>query len=709
MKKLLVLFIGFVMAFALISCGGESLVPDYEAFESQLSMPVDLAVDDSAKSLSWAAVENASGYVVYVNGEKQDDVNDTSYDFSDLTENVIKFNVVAKGPKGYTDSQMSTSVAFVANRDAEVNLLVAELSDSDMYFEDEQAFAEELVNKGMLASDFEVMVTSIESLEDIQEMNSFSDIFDSIDGALESMDLDEIEAFVSATIKAELLVSLKDDLDEYRNYYSSEVILQKQAMIDFLEENGDEAVRSIMVVIEYIMDVESAMTDAMVTDMESLMDNVGTSQFDASVFINLKDDLVNSFIENLPAIDDVILLNTTLYTLADMVSGEELDLSNGISIPKTSAQMLMSAELFFNFFLAIDEDYVEAAMELAMTPNYVNNQKTFVKENIDLISEFLDEQEDLIDDMNDIFTDEEKEDLFYETMVMIQGSLFTPLMMVMPGYTSSDSDLMDDIETIYKNNIDFADLVILQEAMGDNFKALLDGIIDSDYAIIDSTFDIINYIMYNQKSNEYSDLLMAVLEDGLDLINPIVQDFDTKTFDAFVSYLIGTYKSQFEIMALYEPDMDGIDYSVLLTAIEDGLIARNDEVIGLVQSVFELAATTEYLSDILNYSESIYEDEDAIYAILIESANMVNDLESEISGDIDGIVSELSTVLQNPDLMSTLGLTSSGVTDLIDDIETYVEDVFEAADKIKDYDYQSLTEAQMEDVESFMDVFSLMF
>lgn len=707
MKKLLVLFTGLILAFGLMSCGGDSFVPDYEEFESQVAMPVNLEVNDSTKVLSWDDVENASGYSVYVNGEKESDVDGTSYDFSGLSGEVIMFNLVANGPKGYADSQMSGSVAYVADRDNEIRLMATELSNTDMYFSDQDAFAEALVNKGMLADDFEGMVSNVETLEDVESMESFTDMFNSVDGVMDNMDLEEIEAFIYATLTAEALPMLKFDIEENKEYYpeDSPYILQKQAFIDFLEENGDQAVKSIMVVVEYIMDVESAMTDAMVSDIDGMVDDLEDGQVDASVFVSLKDDLVNNMLENLPEVDDVVLFNRTLMTLSNMVSGQEISFMDDKVIAKSSAQMLMSAELYFNFLLMVDEDYVQAGIDLSMTPTLTSRQKTFVKENIDLISEFMDEQEDFMEQMDDLFTEQEKEEIFYDMMLMMQGSGFNsminPMFMLMMGSYGVPVD-SDDMESIIKENIDYSDVLVIQEEMDANFKDLLEAIIESDYAIVDSIFDLVEYEMNASSYSEYNDFVVDIMKDALDLINPLVQDMDSEAFDAYVSYFIGTIIVQLESQKLmHEDDASEIDDVILIfTHIEEGLVSVNDDVLEIIQAVVELATTTDHLENISNSSETYSQ-----YAETIILANAVNDLEADVSSQIDDIISELSSQLQDEDLMDALDLTSSDVSDLIDNINDSIDVFFEYADRIKGYDHANLTEGQMQDIEKFIRAF----
>ena len=701
MKKLWILLIGIMMGIGFVSCGGESNVPDYEDFESQLSMPVNLVVNDLTKTVSWEAVEGASGYDVYVNGEKEDEVGETTFDFSGISGDVLLFNVVALGPKGVADSQMSASIAYVDNRSAVIDSMILELGQSDMEFWDEEAFATELVNKGMSPSEFETMMSDVQSLDQVMYMDDFSDMFDSIDEVIASMDMNDIEAFVSALLKVELPASIQEQIDWYSTYYGEDSyeVAQQQAYLDFLNENGDEAVQSVMVVVEYIINVENTIDETMISDMESMMGSFGTSQFDAATFVSLKDDMIQNLIDELPSIDDMILVNSTLYTLGNMLSDDELESLDILSVPKMSAQMLLSAELFFNFLLTFDEDFVEAAIDLASIPTLSSNQRVLAKETIDLLRDFFSEQEDLMDDIDQIYTDEEKEDMFVSVLLLIESTMYNMLAIL----SGDNEDYTDEIEYIIRENINFSDVLVLQEAMGDGFVDFLDAIADSDYAIVDSLFDLVDYSTRTSNYDGYSDLVLDVVDDALDLLNPFVQDMEKETFDAAVSLIGGMVMTQYDIASLFEAG-GMTTLSSMIIYFEDAILAADTDAIAVIQAVFDIATKETYIEDIVGFYQSIYTDDNATYGAVIEFANAMIDLDAEVGSEIDAIIDEFATTLENPDVMAELELTSSEVADIIANVEGYVNDVIVYANQIKDYDYQNLTGDQMEDIEFFIDV-----
>jgi hypothetical protein len=382
-----------------------------------------------------------------------------------------------------------------------------------------------------------------------------------------------------------------------------------------------------------------------------------------------------------------------------MLSDDELESLDILSVPKMSAQMLLSAELFFNFLLTFDEDFVEAAIDLASIPTLSSNQRVLAKESIDLFRDFFSEQEDLMDDIDQIYTEEEKEDMFVSVMLLFESTMYNMMAMI----SDNNVDLTDEIEFIIRENIDFSNVLVLQEALGDGFIDLLDAIADSDYAIIDSLFDLVDYSTSTSTFDGYSDLVLEVADDALDLINPFVQDMEEETFNALVSFMSGMLLTQYDIVLLFETPT-GPDFGIILPFIEDGITNVNSEVISVIQAVVNIAATETYIEDIVNDYQSYYSDENAEYAAVIEFANAVYDLKTEVETEIDAIISEFSTTLQNENVMAEFELTSSEVSTIVTGIEQYVDDLFVYANQIKDYDYNNLTTAQIDNIEFFVEV-----
>ncbi|MGE4571994.1 MAG: hypothetical protein AB7E09_04550 [Candidatus Izemoplasmatales bacterium] len=515
MKKLWLLLLSLFAVVGIISCTGDETLPTDETvtvFE-QLDMPVNLSVNDSTKTLTWDSVEDAIKYNVYVDGELKTEVTGTSYDFSSLSGDQISFTVKAIAPSGKLNSSMSTGIAYVANRTQAKAAMQLSLQQYGLIVEDSEAFAEELVNKGMLAEDLDAMMTSVSSIDSVDISAGASAIYNTIDEIMDEMDLQNIEALVSALIKVQLPTLIQEEIDYYQMRNATygydryaEDILMLENLLTFIEENADEAVKSVMIMVEYIMDIEASIDSEMLANIQSLMNSFETtsepSSQDIATIIAIKDDMINMLKDNLPELEDFVMINTTMMAMASIMVEDEVNLSI-VNVSKQSLASKLSIELMFDFMLDIDQAYLEAFVEVAETES-LDSVKAFIKENLGMIDEFLADNQSKIDEINNIYSDEEKEDMFVESMVMT----LTANLYYMMNLEIDMSEFETEIRTIFEDNFDFNNILILQEAMDENFNELLDAIIASDYAIIDRIFDLAafssggnDYLIYNDNNN----------------------------------------------------------------------------------------------------------------------------------------------------------------------------------------------------------------
>lgn len=697
MKKLVMIFLGLFLVLGIVSCGGSKIeVPDYSDYEEQADMPVNLTVNDSTKILSWDAVDGASGYGVYVDGELETEVDDASYDFSGLTGDHIVFSVQALGPRGVADSQMSATVAYVANKAAEMSAMASALSDSGMGSFDLGAFAEELVNKGFLADDFETIYDNAILFGDIDSTDGFTEVYALVDDLFTSMELYQIEAFVSATVKVELYITIESQLDNSW-YLSDEDIAMYESLSAMIEDDADAVVQSVMVVFEYILNVQSEFDEELVGQIDSVYSSLGTTSFNAATFVAVKDDIVTKFKEELPSVNDVMLMNTTIMTFVSAMLGNETTLDATL-IGKQAASELMSAELFFNFLLTMDEDYFDALNDFGTTPSYVNYQKTFAKENVDLLNTFLDEQEDLIDAINDVFTDEEKADMYFEYMVVMQSqALFAG------GISFETNTGTINIE----DYINYQDIITLQDAGRDMLNLLIDEIVASDYAIIDSAIDYID-LSENGTYDSTNIALGNLMNDCMVLLNTLVQDVDQDTYDALIGYMLGEMDYSFALAS--ELETGGMIFTAFpINAVSLILENTSDNQLAIIQNLFSLLVDGSYVNEIAEFSND--SSLEAMYGQYILVADLIVEFYADSEGDITAIIDEIETQLKDEQVLEDLGLTEEDVDGIVISIEARITNLVTYADMINDYDYQNLTSVQEVNVLNFMETFSsiLMF
>lgn len=831
MKKLFMLFLGLFLVLGIAACGGETTLPSglvttevvttetvtedlEEGIVPQLLIPNGLRVNDETLILEWNLVEDASGYMIYVDGEFEAEVTGTSYDFSELTGDSFTFSVKAVASAGMADSNMSATIAYVANRSDVITAMELAISNSESNYNgispsNPTAFATELVNKGMTPNGYETMMSNMADLDSLETLTDINDVFELIDGILDDMDMVEVEALISSIIKTELLPMLEAELEEMENasgmYYLTEDIVMYETMIEFLEENADQAVRSVMVVIEYIIDVESAIDSQMISNFETLVETNDIDSFDSSVFVTLKNDLVQMFKENLPSLEDVTLLNSTLRAFFEVYVGDDIDLSF-ISVTKQSASELISIELFFNFLLAIDEDYVDAFIDFGDTQDD-ELAKVFIKENIDLLDEFIDDNASLIEDMNAVFSDEEMETMFNDYLIQ---SVIESMLMNEELSDLEKSSLETSLTVLIDEYFDFNNILILQNTLKDNFNDLLDAIIESDYAIVDSFFDVaklsnesdflvysddyvdlnfmimteivepgtyyvkvagldeytsgdygitikyngvvllatdgyleagheyyytftiteeniggyieayssasfdsVGYLLteemfYGSNGSDVSDVEVVeqLILDILNLIGPIVEDTTYEAYDALLDLVISTLQIEYRSMTLVSGSNNSQDIIDILDIVENALNNTSEEQLDIFKGFVALLSGTTYFEEFMDFSNEFDSEngEQAEYGSMILAANAILDFYDDYSDELDLVIDELITALSEPNAMAIFNLTLTDVQGLSTAIDQYLSDLIGAADDISLYDYTSLTENQIEDLMTFVDL-----
>jgi len=822
MKRFLLLFLSIFAVIGLMSCNGDTTedLTDLITLAEALDMPTNLTINETSKTLSWDAVENADAYMIYVDGTFEEEVEGTSFNFSDLSGDRLVFTVKAVSNSGYQNSNMSTNIAYVANRANVVLALKTSMEEHRMDVNDPDAFAEELANKGMTAGDLDALFTSMESLENMNP-TSMSGMYEVVDGVMDDMDLDMIEALVSSLIKVELPAMIEDRLDFMREfdgecayerwdsteecyYYNdfTQDIAQLEDLLEYIENNADEAVRSVMIVVEYVMTVQDGIETDIIDNIETIANTEEPSAATVTLMLSVKNDLVNLLKDNLPEVEDFVMINTTMMALVDVMSQEAMDMSF-VSIPKQSAAAHMSFELFFNFLLEIDQAYMESMVDL-MVDESSENTKAFIKSNIDLLDTYYENNQTLIDEMDNLYTDEERESLYTEYMIFQAYSSFMTLTPMLNQINDLDS-MEEDIREIVENYIDYDSMVILGEMMNENMGQLLDDIIASDYAIVDSMVDLmvlqsqnsspyggyqfvaqdddggeglnfiitetlqpgdyefvvnafssdgsydltvlldgdylvqetinlyyeeqfmihftitevtnfqaysegyevdtVAYLGWKESSNNTEELnepevIFNFLGDLMDLMNPMLQEMTDAEYQAFIDVFYSNLMVQLMVQNLVIDEPELQTYIDAIEIIKTSFDTTATNQLDLFQNLMSVLSTTEYMDDLQTFIN--IEDETGPYAALILGANVFIDFYEESETDLDTIIAEVISALDNADVMVMLDITPQMVNEIETMMTDYFDTIYTQAQIIKDYDYQNLTSIQEQNIQTFM-------
>ncbi|MFO7968656.1 MAG: hypothetical protein ACQERX_01150 [Bacillota bacterium] len=710
MKKIFILFLAVFGMFGIISCSGDDTQNTVEEInlDEQADIPTNLAITNT--TLTWSEVEGVSDYRVYANGEIAADVTTNSFDFSDIEGDKIIFTVRAMAPSGMQNSNMSVTIAYVANRAQEVSGVKTVLSENNMDLFDSDGFAEELVNKGMTASEFGSMMNEYNLLMDEMVDSGtidLSKIYDAISSFMDSMDRNQIEAFISPFIKFELRTQIEAAIADYEQkednygYNYQETIQMNQNILDFLDDNVDEVIRSAMIVVDYIMEVETGISNELVGSFETIFEASSPDQVNIDLAVTVKNELINNLKDSIPELEDVVILNYTIVAFMSTLSDEVVN-SEEMNITKQTAQSLITIELLYNYVLAIDSSYINGLLDATQKTEY-DMAEDIVILNLTLLDEFLEDNQTLIEQMDDIYSAEEKEEMFFDYQVMAYAN---QIIMQSPDLNESDIPV---IKTIMENNIDFNDVLTIQTVMDENFNAVLDALITSDFEVIKKAFDIAS-LDYDDFDDYYSyyrtldELTYEMQNEFVNLINPILQDMTVTEYQALIDLGFGYFIIQLETMNLTDDIYDIEAYESIKAALDDTVGNQ----LGLLKLILaelddeDLLLTISDLST-TNTEESAYE----LFIIIANSYISVYDNGGQ--GHLDAITAEIIATISDPDNMVEFNLTQTKVDEISSKLGTYFEDIYTQADVIKDYDSANLTNAEIIEIEDFIAQFGELY
>ena len=713
MKKIFSLFIMVFAMVGFVACnnGGSELDLD---LEEEIAFPINLKIE--GKVLSWDPVENAKGYIVYANDEKVDQVSETSYDFSDLEGERLIFTVITKAPRGMKNSAHSASIAYIENKEEEIQAVQLALDNSEMDMP--EGFAEEIVNKGMLASEFQATLTALLAFE--EEMDTVSnpqEFYDSVSAMMD--EVSNPEPIISAFVKFSLPDTIQADIDNYElmiqqyqvmidqygdfgGYYQdsidyyNEQILSLEEMLETMDESSDQIVKAVLVVIEYLMQVESMITEDLVTKMIELSETESLADLNPEEVILIKDEIVNILNETLPSVSDVTITINTLFSMSSIV--EE---TNGISLPtmdnteKMAGTMLLSFEAFIRFIDNFDLKFFQDIKAIGVseeTDNMKEARSSILM--INYVDKYLEENETLLDQIEDVYTEEEKEEMFNDYMAELDDLTDSGSAGMVMIYSFSDLtfDQMMNLQ------------VIFDEALNDLLDAFVESegqllILQAQITDLEEEFwaEEVNgpdYAEYDFNKQVYQ---FKIADQVVYLLNSVVSERSLSDYEEVSGFIIKTFLplvfgSMTNMSMMMEPTIT-IEDNPMITVLETFMDSTTEEQYKLIQSLVAFLDKKDIFMDYVNdFTDAYSEDYDAIYSDDNQYFQMIfmlsaydQYMSSSNRDNIDELLTQLGVMFED-DMFSSYELDGyiAAVTSVLD----YFDEV---ASEVADMDFSNLS------------------
>jgi hypothetical protein len=584
-----------------------------------IDSPTNLRIN--GKVLSWDAVEEAKGYIVYVNGVEEDKVSTNSYDFSGLTGDKLVFQVQTDAPRGMQDSGLSVKIAYVANPEQEISAINEAMANMDDFIiSSDPDFAVELVNKGMVASEFNEMVTAIETFNDATYVEyggtplTMTEYYSALNSLMAEMD--NIEALVSAYVKTELLSYLyiyKADLGDQPEY--ADVLASINELIYTIENNPDEIVISITTTIEYFISIEEMISNDLLSTLEDLALVEDPSELEVNDLLLVKEEVADILRETLPSQEDMVLMYE-VYNVFLAMSGADMNQINSIEnyTGKMAIQSLYSIEAVINFLDSLDQDFFTDAVGFLTSDDYTEAM-AMAEVQIMVVKaydEFRDDNEKLLDSINEVFTDEEKE-IIYENSTGSYDYLEGGMNTVLSGLA----------------NLDFQTIIYLQSTFEEGFDAALDMFVERDGELIrqitiSEGFDF--YYSYSETEfinsatlEEYSNYTQArqardlqemdVMIETLYIVDAFANTINDADYDEVLNMLLSAIPVD---ELANELDMNATDIQTIYTMIKIALDNSSNEQLDLIKELISFIVDQQVIQGykvVMEKSHTYYEAE----------------------------------------------------------------------------------------------------
>lgn len=646
MKKVLLVLAVIFLSLGLVACKKD---PEDYTFDEQLATPINLTIDGQV--LYWSAVPQAKEYAVYINGEKAKVVKSPSYNFAKEKGGRLIFTVVAVAPKGMRDSVHSTSIAYIANREAEIAVILQILTQKDFPENVRLPFAEELVNKGMVSSEFTRAFDALEAFnQNMGEPESPMDVYQLVHQLVG--DVVQVEALVSGFIKVlapelidQAIAVIDNDIEWYEYLmevdpwwgysYSQKITeLEEQkatltALKTEITESGDVVVRGVMVVVEYFLSIEKMITTDLITKITNVSEIDNPNQINVNELVLIKTEIANILTETMPKQSDVVALINTLSLMSGYFEDQGVAVDFDKIYPeKMAVSMLLTFEAYIAFI-----DHLDA--------NFFNEFKSYVTGNdpepiqqaksaillITYIDSYFKENSELIDRINNVYTAAEKEAAFND-------------------YLESMSEIMEEFNLLpeFASIFTFNTLLTMEGVFEDAFYAILDKFVEREGALLmkiaEQQLYLSNFNTLEHLNDNYYSVL--IMNEVAHLVNAAYQTVSYEEFDTLRESIVEFAVLGFTLSIFGETDENfnnTINTLFNNTSNDLYLLSR-----GVVQYLAEnevlLAYANAYEARFKNSYQDIFtEQEDFKLAFILKEVHQY--MTTETYGNISSIIDEL--------------------------------------------------------------------
>lgn len=751
-KRLILLVLMLFAAVGFLACNtttGGAVVTD------QAGTPTNLVI--SGTTLSWDAVSGVSRYIVYIDGEEAATVNGTSYNFNSKigSKTRLIFQVVAVGGTGVEDSPMSASIAYVANPATEIAAIQTAMEDSEYFSGAPDGFAEELVRKGVIGTDFTANLTALETFMTAVQ-NAEGDLA-AINAALTAFiaAVPNYEAYVSAfvvmlpqaidqqiTSSNEDITYWEDEKTDPYSWYSDEECQDKideiQASIDqltalkaALEDNSDNVTLVLTSVMAYLIEVQSNLTTTLLANIQAQIGSEDRPT--AAEIVAIKDEAVNILLSHMPAAADLNLAYQVLFTLEGAIAETSIPAADMTAEMATTTRLEMELEL--RFLLSLDATFIDGVFSaLDDSRSDVESQIEIIILVLKKINAFEDAQATLIDQVDAVFSESQKEDLFdsyidsLPQMLALQGVPQEEIDAIVAGLSDLTYALVDAAANVFDGQ---AEKILDYIAGSDGEVLRLIAIAasfrnDWDY---DDNWDYVKILRNDYTDTDYENetrfqvaqmLGVAAAVGGVfEALDPTLATLTESDVTAIVNLISVSLPTG--LMA--SGDVTEADVNALINSMKTAIAAQDANLLSLFSGLVDYVNSEDVAGDFAallteldtwytgqygsDWMDGEVDQTRMMYAYAIFAAhNLDAFVTTERRALIDGIVAQAFAFMSTTEFLDAQGITLEDVTSMQEMVEGMIDDVLSQCAVIADYDYKNLTTAQETELQNFFELFN---
>jgi hypothetical protein len=453
---------------------------------------------------------------------------------------------------------------------------------------------------------------------------------------------------------------LQTQIDQYQMQIDA-----YEDLIDQIETNPDTIVLAITSTIEYFISIEEMINDDLVSLVDGLANVQEPTDLNVDELVDIKEEIVSILRETMPTEEEMVLV-LEVMDLVSSLSGTTVNYDSVVENykGKMAAQSLYSLEAFINFLDTFDKAFFEAFKALSVNedltePMYGAEVGILV---VKYFNTFYDDNENLLDTINEVFTDEEQLALFDE---------YKDIMSLMDG---------TDYESVagMLDAMNFQQLLDLQVIFEDSFGALLDASVDSDgeivrQMVISQSFSWRDYSNFATGIEYSTDTAFEearqlanfdLMSEVFVMLNAFVQSMDPDELNEVTSFMldsifVGIMPQFIGADSYYEFPFTESDITDAKDVVQDGLDLASEDLLTFLQAALEYVVdedvwqnykvvlqdgfdyfASEYGADYRGeYNPEFWDDEYDMNASLIFAAGIYDDfMTSRNRGTLDDIL-----------------------------------------------------------------------